>query len=521
MLENIRRAAATRCGDVRRRVARSLEHVERGGKMTVAWSGFEERPDMVPAVQIEDAPCVRAMDVAALGMALPASIARCKEAGYLDEAARLCRDMLERDPSSPLAPRLRLEWYRLARLAGEYCMPLDKAVAELAAAGAEVAEEDIRALVAKGRIDVRFIAGKPYTLFYFLDTLGIYAAEVPGLTSADAADGDMLAPRRAMRDEMRRAGHAARDITIRATIEVDRAEPGDDVRIWLPVAAEAPQQSHIEVLEASPEGSLAAADAPARTMFWQLSGSGSRSVTFRYRIDAPYTDLWTSEGIAAARVRAQVGACEPPTASDYAQEAPHIAFTPLVREVARTVREAARDDSPLELARAAYDYVTTRVSYRYQPSYIQLDVISDYCLATGYGDCGVMALTFITLCRCLGVAARWQSGLYAAPGCISPHDWAMFYTPETGWLWADCSFGIGAHREHDEELRRFYFGNLDPWRTVFNRAFAAPLEPSEEAIRRDPFDNQVGEAFVNGHSLDEDEFSYTVELIDIAEAPSA
>ena len=68
--------------------------------MTVSWSGFEERPDMVPAVQVEDAPDVYAADVAALGMALPASIARCKEAGYLDEAARLCRDVLKHDPCS-------------------------------------------------------------------------------------------------------------------------------------------------------------------------------------------------------------------------------------------------------------------------------------------------------------------------------------------------------------------------------------------------------------------------------------
>ena len=487
--------------------------------MTVSWSGFDERPGLVPAIKVEEVPDVRATDVAALGMALPASVVRYKEAGYLDRAARCCRDLLAADPTSPLAPRLRLEWYRLARLASEYCMPLEDAAAELAAAGAAVSPDDIDALVSRGRIDVRFIVGKPYTLFYFLDTLRIYAAEVPGIAAADAADGDALDPRRAMRDEMCRAGHAARDITIRATIKVDAVDPGDDVRIWLPVAADAPQQSCIRVLEASPDGCLASADAPARTMSWHFSGAGERSVTFRYRIDAPCTDLWTPEGIAAARERAQATPCEAPTEADFSEEAPHIAFTPLVRGVAAAIREAARSDTPLELARAAYDYVTKHVSYRYQPSYIQLDVIPDYCLATGYGDCGVMALTFITLCRCLGVAARWQSGLYAAPDCISPHDWAMFYTQETGWLWADCSFGIGAERVHNEELRRFYFGNLDPWRTVFNRAFAAPLDPAVETIRRDPFDNQVGEVVVNGRSLDEDDFSYTVELLDIAEAP--
>ena len=150
----------------------------------MSWSGFDERPGLVPAIKVEEVPDVRATDVAALGMALPASVVRYKEAGYLDRAARCCRDLLAADPTSPLAPRLRLEWYRLARLASEYCMPLEDAAAELAAAGAAVSPDDIDALVSRGRIDVRFIAGKPYTLFYFLDTLRIYAAEVPGIAAA-------------------------------------------------------------------------------------------------------------------------------------------------------------------------------------------------------------------------------------------------------------------------------------------------------------------------------------------------
>ena len=43
------------------------------------------------------------------------------------------------------------------------------------------------------------------------------------------------------------------------------------------------------------------------------------------------------------------------------------------------------------------------------------------------GDCGIMALTFITLCRLVGIPARWQSGLSVSPTGVGCHDWAMFY----------------------------------------------------------------------------------------------
>ena len=478
--------------------------------MTVSWSGHGGRHDLGAPLAVPAAPEVGEADVRALGMALPVQVARAKEAGYLVQAAELCRDLIGRDPASPLAARLRIEWHRLARLAETYCLPLGQLAEELHAAGATCTDDEVFELARRGRVDVRLIEGKPYVLPYSLDTLRLYAAEIPGL----AADEDQLAERREMRREMMRAGGASRRITVRATLEVSDAAPNDEVLIWLPVVAEAPQVSEIEVLACSEGAELDAPTAAARTASWRCTGPQVRSVTYRYRVDAPYHDLWSDEGIARA-CAAGTGAV--PVPEDLAEEEPHIVFTPLVRAVAERVRATARDESPLELARAAYDYLTTHVSYRYQPEYIQLDVIPDYCLATGYGDCGVMAATFIALCRCLGVPARWQSGLFAAPDCISPHDWAMFHVPGMGWLWADCSFGVSAHRSGDEELRRFYFGNLDPWRTVCNRAFLAPFDHSFPALRMDPFDNQMGEATCAGRTLEDAGVTRTVELLELEE----
>lgn len=130
-----------------------------------------------------------------------------------------------------------------------------------------------------------------------------------------------------------------------------------------------------------------------------------------------------------------------------------------------------------------------------------------------------MALTFITMCRIAGVPARWQSGLYVAPDSVGPHDWAEFYTPQTGWLNADVSFGSSARRMGEEWRRQHYFGNLDPWRMVANNRFQAEFEPVFEGMREDPYDNQMGEASVDGRGCRQREMLRSVELIEMLEVP--
>ena len=44
-------------------------------------------------------------------------------------------------------------------------------------------------------------------------------------------------------------------------------------------------------------------------------------------------------------------------------------------------------------------------------------------------------------------------------------------------MYADCSYGGSMARAGEEELRRHYFGSLDPGRMVANRAFEAPFDP--------------------------------------------
>ena len=173
---------------------------------------------------------------------------------------------------------------------------------------------------------------------------------------------------------------------------------------------------------------------------------------------------------------------------------------------------------PLEKARRFYDFITLNTHYSFQPEYFVLENISEGCARNFTGDCGVFALLLITLMRCAGIPAQWQSGNCAQPGDMGSHDWTRFYVAPYGWLFADPSFGGGAVRRGNEEERQFYFGNLDPYRMVANRAFQAPFTIAKQHWRADPYDNQSGEMESAERGFCFDDFEYTKETLECVDA---
>ena len=190
---------------------------------------------------------------------------------------------------------------------------------------------------------------------------------------------------------------------------------------------------------------------------------------------------------------------------------PHIRFTPYIQELAEKITEGKNNS--LERARACYDFVTKNVRYSFMPAYFSQENIADNCAKNLYGDCGVQTLLFITLCRCVGVPAKWESGWAAEPGFCGAHDWARFLVQPYGWLYADVSYGGDAAALGNEARRRFYFGNLDPFRMSANTAFQADFDVPKEGFRADPYDNQVGEMEINGRGLEYGEFVRRKEVL--------
>ena len=421
-----------------------------------------------------------------LSVGLPAEVERYYRAG--DFAAANARiDLLLQQDRLPQQAKGALLACReiMRRIPENYTLTRADAIALLRQDVPDFSESEFDALVAADRIDWRYIDGTPYYLDRFAEALRLY----PDMNARGLAPEPSYGVRDKVIAAMQKNGHLSADITIRAAIAPPAgANPDADFEAWLPFPADCAQQSDIQLLDATPGWQLADVGAAQRCIYWHgKAGEGERSVTYRYHIRADYVDM---DSLTPA-----------PEQPDFftQEEAPHLLFTPWLRALCGKI---TRDcTGPLEKARAIYDYVTLNTNYRYQPDYACLENISENCARSGWGDCGVMALLFITLCRIAGVPARWQSGLYVTPQSAGAHDWAQFYIAPYGWLWADCSFGSGAHRVGNETRRRHYFGNLDPLRMVANREFYAQLTPPDEQLRNDPYDNQTGEANLNGRPL--------------------
>ncbi len=305
---------------------------------------------------------------------------------------------------------------------------------------------------------------------------------------------------------MKRDGGMACRITLCYRAEIGEAPEGRRInevrpasalryRLYCPLPIPAAQQEVCGPFAFSQEPTfIAPQDALQRTALldWDVSRPLEARMTYVQR------PRWVDPFGPAPQ--APIYADRPPCPDDLAEQPPHLAFTPFLRALAGEVVGVERD--ALCKARLIYDYVTTHVDYSFMRPYRLIENGAEYAAVNGRGDCGIQALLFIALCRLSGVPARWQSGLFAAPGDVGSHDWAQFYAEPFGWLFADCSFGGSAYRAasrggaNAEVARarwRFYFGNLDPYRAVFNRAYFARFDPPTLSPRGDPYDNQTGE----------------------------
>lgn len=421
-----------------------------------------------------------------LGMPLPEEILKRKWAGDLQGAVRAIDRRLSMELPDMLRQRLICERERIRRLPTQYPWNRAEALEKLRTVLPGVTQEQFDDLEEQGRIDFIYIEGEKRYFVRFHRTL----AKQPDLLRRAGAvlpmQDEWLDP---MIDRLRTEGRMACRLTLESSIGVDAEAfvPGEYLA-HLPFPLETAQQSEVCLLAGDPDG-VAPADAPARTAHWRRSLAENQPFTLRYRYVSTihYADP-LGQPAPAEPLYPQAA---PPCTEDLAESGAFMRFTPYLRHLAEQLTQGA--ETPTEKAWRCYEFVTTKVEYAFMRDYFQNDHLNEYCAVNLKGDCGLQTLLFILLCRIVGIPARWQSGLAVSPEYTGSHDWAQFYLPGWGWLFADCSYGGSAWRSASQVRHRFYFGNIDPMRMAANRAFQAALLPELHALRADPYDNQGGE----------------------------
>ncbi len=368
-------------------------------------------------------------------------------------------------------------------------------------------------------------------------------------------------------DKMLDKGSLTYETRIRAGVKIkDECFRKGYVNVHIPIPQNNSRVSEGMILDATPVVRMYALDNHRqRTAFFSeyLEENTSFEIEYDYTYGADYIDtserkdidteqpVFSPEAIAIfnKRTGCDCGAehakdendsiinSEPkPRIEDVAEDGKSIIFTDRLKSLCAEITKDCTCN--YDKAKAIYDYITMNIRYSFVEDYIKLDNITEYALINKEGDCGLMSLLFIILCRIAGVPARWQSGLFTAPGAqkAGPHDWAMFYIAPYGWLYADLAFGALAYekiladeqKEKDidkqidvnidkgelcspdidyDKIRNFYFGNIEPFRMPANSAFEKPFYPAKLYTRADPYDNQYGEIEYEDRGLTSEEYT--------------
>lgn len=297
----------------------------------------------------------------------------------------------------------------MRRIPAEYTWSKADAIAEMQRRVKDFTPEEFEMLDRENRMDWRFVEGEKRYQNRFASTLIATHADLARRQIDPPAQPDSEKERcRRLHEKMAEQGGASARITLKASVGMSdeafaaalakaKAEGRDavHVRAWLPLPAACLSQSDIELEEFTEEPTVIAPEnAPQRTVCWEADLTENRSfgVQYSYRNTAVYTDPFDTPS-----------APEQPD-FDTEEQPSHIVFTPYIKALAAQLTAGITD--PMEKAKRIYDYVTLNVRYHYQPSYFIHESLPEHCARDRRGDCGIMSVTFITLCRAAGIPAR-------------------------------------------------------------------------------------------------------------------
>ena len=434
---------------------------------------------------------------------LPEDILRLKIHGDYAGAVRLIDLRLqENNLSDSLRASLHIQKKICQKLPSEFPYTKDAALAIIRKDIPDFTEAEFDKLVDQRNIRWIYINGEPHYFNRFYSSLCKAVPEFGRRTRVQIGGMESLSsPTADLRDvtiaKLKEKGSLTTRIRIRSTVKIkeEHFTPGMFVRAHLPIPAACDQQSDIRIDRVWPESGIVSPEtAGQRTVCWEeyLQENHEFTVEYSYLHTAKYKDAYNGSGMPGNYD------------FDIQEQEPHIVFSPYIRSLCTELTNGITD--PLMKARAFYDFITKNMYYTFMPEYITQEELVENCARNYTGDCGIFALLFLTLCRCAGIPAQWQSGLAVEPDFIGGHDWVRFYVEPYGWIFADASYGVSSMRAQNEERRQFYFGNLDPYRMVANRVFQENFTIPKQQWRADPYDNQVGEIESADHGYSYDEY---------------
>ncbi len=246
---------------------------------------------------------------------------------------------------------------------------------------------------------------------------------------------------------------------------IDQVPPGKRVRVWIPLAQSAPQQS-VEIIEINVPGEYRITREAAHgnaLLYFEATPNAAGRIPFRivYRCTR------------FERTRLRTESSSPCHRALYLRPARLVPIEPQVLAGwAPLDRQAAPED--------LYDAVDQHMRYAKPPGQPWGRGDVRWACGSGIGNCSDFHSLFLAACRFHGIPSRFEIGFPIpedrhagkVPGY---HCWASFES-KGRWIPVDIS-----EADKHPERRDYYFGHLDPHRIRFSVGRDLLLEPPNQS----------------------------------------
>ena len=269
-------------------------------------------------------------------------------------------------------------------------------------------------------------------------------------------------------------------------VNADAVPAGETLRVWMPFPYENLRQKNIK-LESSNRPVTFSEGSKHHTVYMEAVAEKGKPTHFEYTFSYDVAERHIAQDDLLAML-------EPydKNSAEYKEFTgnypPHIVITDDTRALAREIVED--ETNPVLQASKIFDWISLRYPWAGAREYSTIKNMPEYVMANGHGDCGQVALMYITLVRSLGIPARWESGWMIHPDEVNWHDWAETYFEGIGWVPTDQSFGRSAV---GTPMNNYYTTGIDVYRMASNETIGDKLSPEKKYIRSETVDFQPGE----------------------------
>lgn len=294
--------------------------------------------------------------------------------------------------------------------------------------------------------------------------------------------------------------------TFTLDVNADVIPAGETLRVWMPIPYENMRQKNIK-LESHNRPVVMSEGSKHHTVYMEAVAEKGKPTHFEYTFSYDVGERHIAQQDLLAMVEPYK--MTPEYVKYTSNEYPHIVITDSIRNLAEYI-VGGQEQNPVIAANHIYHWITSRFPWAGAREYSTIKNIPEYVLENKHGDCGQVGLLYITLCRAVGIPARWESGYMLHPGALNFHDWGETYFEGVGWVPVDASFGRST--EHNEQMRDYYTTGIDVYRMASNEAVGDKLSPEKKYIRSETVDFQMGEVEWTGGNLYYDKWNSNFKL---------